>query len=63
MKKFYLKKLVVLFLLSLATTLVFADPTAFVVGKPLPKWAPHYLDIDHLNEGANSDTKCNLIVQ
>lgn len=56
MKYFYLKRLAAFFFLNIITTLTFADPTAFVVGKPLPKWAPHYLDIDHLNEGGGNAT-------
>ena len=56
MNFFYLKNLSVFFFLSFITTLIFANPTAFVVGKLLPKWAPHYLDIDHLNEGGGNAT-------
>jgi hypothetical protein len=56
MKNFYLKNLATALFLIFLTTLTFADPTTFTVGQPLPKWAPHYLDIDHLNEGGGNAT-------
>lgn len=56
MKKHFLQKPATFIFLSLASSSLFAGPTDFIVGAPLPKWEPHYLDIDHLNTGAGNAT-------
>lgn len=51
-----IKNITASFFLSFVTLLTYANPTTFVIGEPLPKWAPHYLDIEHLNEGGGNAT-------